>query len=1004
MEMKTKINLVINADDLGISYNRDTAIFKLLNDKICYSTSVLVNTPTFISSTKNEIIKYLNQQNNNEIDFNVASFGLHLNLTEGFPISKISNLINDKTQIINKEGKFLGKHEFYELLENNESIDFEFIKNEIISQIQFFHEELGFYPSHIDGHQHIHIIPSIAEILAKIMNCFCIKKTRIPYEKENFEIEFYNKVKNYSTISKGIYDSKKIIYSQKYLGIKYMGNNFKHEKILDEIINLKNEEETVDKRDSENKFISVELMTHPGKSQSNKEGFMINMKKDDYFNNDVKGYAWDEWDLLADREHEFLELYKLNKNLAKYDDINLVSYHNISNINKNNKKKIIILGELTYGTGNSITANRISKLISEDYETYLINVNPINSAIKNNSLLKSYLINQFILEYNNINPDLILGINLYRAGLLLNELNRMKINQINSNNLISKLQIAPHILLIAGTDVNVFLEKEFESNIISEICKSSFSICSLNETMLNKVKLKLNNKNTNFKCISQSISMPEEIFSISKLKCREELYKLLNLRIKSEILDDNNSEDEFKIVIIPSGIRNVKDPLFLINSIREIIKNNHNHYFLLIGAILDKNLYEKICFQIGEEYLNKRFFVHDQVPYIDFLKLLKGSDIVINSSISEGQSNCIMEGMLLRVPVMARNNEGNKDLLENNKGILFDTPDDFTIKYNKLISDKKLGCEVVENSYSTAIENFTELKEKESYKNIISSTFNKVIYSINVGDYVENQIFDSNNDYPYNQEQKELKNTDKIMKLCCLSPTVHPFSKENIKLFIKGINLIKKVILEKYSSISLLDVGCGSGIFAIIFMYLIPEIKYDKVVLLDNDDYCLFSSQRNMKILIENFEIKINELIFLKSDLLSELHNQKTLFDVVLVNLPQSPATFNFRSDKYGGPSGSELYAKFLEQIPNFIKNNSFIYMIQITLLNEKDILNMLSKIGLSEKIIDFQIRKAKINEINSLAENLFDYWKELSNDKKIEFEEIEDEIHYKIYFKQLQK
>ena len=56
------------------------------------------------------------------------------------------------------------------------------IKEETEDQLQWFVDNVGLLPTHIDGHQHVHVIPQVCEILAKVMKKFGIHWTRIPVQ------------------------------------------------------------------------------------------------------------------------------------------------------------------------------------------------------------------------------------------------------------------------------------------------------------------------------------------------------------------------------------------------------------------------------------------------------------------------------------------------------------------------------------------------------------------------------------------------------------------------------------------------------------------------------------------------------------------------------------------------------------------------------------------------------------------------------------------------------
>lgn len=68
---------------------------------------------------------------------------------------------------------------------------------------------------------------------------------------------------------------------------------------------------------------------------------------------------------------------------------------------------------------------------------------------------------------------------------------------------------------------------------------------------------------------------------------------------------------------------------------------------------------------------------HSALPRAELLSWLRQSDMALNTSESEGQSNAILEAMCLGVPVAARNVEGNADLIvHGSTGLLFDSPEE----------------------------------------------------------------------------------------------------------------------------------------------------------------------------------------------------------------------------------------------------------------------------------------------------------------------------------------
>ena len=58
------------------------------------------------------------------------------------------------------------------------------VRQEIVSQIERFKDLLGYLPTYVDGHQHIHICRKVRHLFADVLSAYGIRKTRVPFELE----------------------------------------------------------------------------------------------------------------------------------------------------------------------------------------------------------------------------------------------------------------------------------------------------------------------------------------------------------------------------------------------------------------------------------------------------------------------------------------------------------------------------------------------------------------------------------------------------------------------------------------------------------------------------------------------------------------------------------------------------------------------------------------------------------------------------------------------------
>lgn len=181
------MSLIINADDLGYSKHRDNGIFACFENSSISAASLIVNGPTSEAAT--ERAKKLG-----------LCLGLHLNLTEGSPLTESKELLNEKGQMFYKDSFRLC------------NISAEAIEKETRAQFEKFKDLTGKYPTHVDGHQHIHVLNGMPEILAPIFKQYGVLSTRIPDENLT-EIDWMDpKRKQKYELRLGSYIKARLIY------------------------------------------------------------------------------------------------------------------------------------------------------------------------------------------------------------------------------------------------------------------------------------------------------------------------------------------------------------------------------------------------------------------------------------------------------------------------------------------------------------------------------------------------------------------------------------------------------------------------------------------------------------------------------------------------------------------------------------------------------------------------------------------------------------------------
>lgn len=156
--------LIINADDLGMNAQRSHGIFQCMEFGVVTSASIVPNCSDSSAAARRA----------RERKFDA---GLHLNLTEEYPLSKKE----DVSSLVDANGRFFDRHKLRALLAEG-AVEAEHLEREIRAQVEWIFDAYG-APTHLDGHHHIHVEPAVVAALLPILERYGIRFVRIPCEE-----------------------------------------------------------------------------------------------------------------------------------------------------------------------------------------------------------------------------------------------------------------------------------------------------------------------------------------------------------------------------------------------------------------------------------------------------------------------------------------------------------------------------------------------------------------------------------------------------------------------------------------------------------------------------------------------------------------------------------------------------------------------------------------------------------------------------------------------------
>ncbi|MDH7476211.1 MAG: glycosyltransferase [Microgenomates group bacterium] len=131
-----------------------------------------------------------------------------------------------------------------------------------------------------------------------------------------------------------------------------------------------------------------------------------------------------------------------------------------------------------------------------------------------------------------------------------------------------------------------------------------------------------------------------------------------------------------------------------------LLKKKYNIELAIVGAIADKNYYQKISEFIEKNKLKEKIhiseFVNNPYPIINL------ADIVLNCSVNEAFGRTTVEAMLLKKAVIATKSGGTTELIKNNQnGLLYKSGNfkELAEKIEYLINNKHKIRELGKNAY-----------------------------------------------------------------------------------------------------------------------------------------------------------------------------------------------------------------------------------------------------------------------------------------------------------------
>ena len=143
-----------------------------------------------------------------------------------------------------------------------------------------------------------------------------------------------------------------------------------------------------------------------------------------------------------------------------------------------------------------------------------------------------------------------------------------------------------------------------------------------------------------------------------------------------------------------------------------------------------------------------------------------------------------------------------------------------------------------------------------------------------------------------------------------------------------------------------LDMGTGCGMLAVL-----AAEKADEVLAVDINPYAIKCARKNAE--INGVKDKVEPLL---GDLFEPI-KPKGIFDLIIFNAPYLPSELGEEKSWIGkawagGKTGRKVIDRFISSVPNFLRRNGRIMLVQSSLSGVNGSLDAFNKLGLNAKVI----------------------------------------------------
>nr|XP_030715831.1 glycosyltransferase 1 domain-containing protein 1 isoform X2 [Globicephala melas] len=216
----------------------------------------------------------------------------------------------------------------------------------------------------------------------------------------------------------------------------------------------------------------------------------------------------------------------------------------------------------------------------------------------------------------------------------------------------------PFGIIFGGTDLNEDVKQGEKNKVMGKVLEEARFAVAFTESMKETAQRQWPHAKDKIYVQSQGIAtVPNTTFNWNTFLQRSEI---------------NQSADSLHVFLLICGLRQVKDPLYLVDAFSEWHQEEPSVYMVIVGPEVDPVFTREVKAKVKR---TPGVRLIGEMAREDLHAVVKNCFAVVNSSVSEGMSAAILEAMDLEVPVLARNIPGNAAVVKHEvTGLLFSDP------------------------------------------------------------------------------------------------------------------------------------------------------------------------------------------------------------------------------------------------------------------------------------------------------------------------------------------